>query len=495
MTAELLRPILDAGDCETLDAQLSSMAAGLAPPPSAAGEVVLVAGPWLAGVSTLVASLRARMPERRFVEARELDPEIAPAAVLFAVSAVAPLAESDRVLLEAVARRTDLVVGVLTKIDVHRDWRAVLAADAELVGAHTARLRDMPWVGVAAGPAGAQPELGDLPAVLRRRLDETTLDVRNRLRAWETHLTEQIAAATAAASDHTAVVLHRRRDDLLGAARLARAERGIALRSRIQQARVQLGFFARNRCASVRTELSEDVAEWGGLWPSDRGGHRAESFRAYVQGRAADIVEEVDSGIGEHLRDIATELGLVAPPTPPPAAVPDLGAPGLTSRRLETQLMLLLGAGFGLGVALAAGRLLAGLAPGSAVVAAIGGALLGVLFTVWVVGIRDLLRDRALLDRWVGSVTTTLRDVTEELVATRVLAAEAGFTGQVAVADEGLAAATAHQVESIDAELRARALAAARAQKSGEDRIRALRAALTAVRAAINNQTNSITGQ
>lgn len=495
MTSGAGRPILETTDPAALDAQLSSLAAGLGPPPAEPGEVVLVVGPWLAGVSTLTAALRERMPERRFLEAAGLAPGIAPVAVIFAVSAVAPLAESDCTLLDDAARCTDLVIGVLTKIDVHRDWRAVLAADAELVGSRTARLRDMPWVGVAAGPAGAAAQLGNLVAVLRQGLDGDTLRYRNRLRAWESHLVEQVGAAAAAAVDHTSVALHRRRDDLLGAARLSRAERGIALRSRIQQARVQLGYFARNRCSSVRTELAEDVAEWGGLLPWDRGRLRAEAFRSSVYGRAAEVVEEVDTGISEHLRDIATELGLVAAAVPPPASLPDLGAPGSTARRLETQLMMLLGAGFGLGVALAAGRLLAGLAPGSAAVGAIGGALLGVLLTVWVVGIRDLLQDRALLDRWVGGAAATLREHTEALVATRVLAAELDLTGQLAVADERLAGRTAHQVDAIDAELRDRAFAAARAHKSAENRLAALRAALNAVRAAFNNQTNPVTNQ
>ncbi len=483
-------PLLAAVDPATLDTQLSALA-GLAPPDSVPGEAVLVVGPWLAGVSTLTTALRAQLPGLRFLEADELGAGVAPRAVLFAVSAVAPLVESDCALLDHAIRGTDLVIGVLTKIDVHHDWRAVLAADAELSRAHSARLRDMPWVGVAA----ARSQLGELPGLLRHRLDDGTLARRNRLRAWETHLQEEIAAVADEAVDGAAVALHTRREELLAAARLTRAERGIALRSRIQQARVQLGYFARNRCASVRTELSEDVAEWGGLWPPGRGHRRAAAFGDYVHCRAAEVIEEVDTGITEHLRDIATGLGLPIPPAPAPAPVPDPGGPGLRGRRLETQLMMLLGAGFGLGVALAAGRLLAGLAPGSAALGAIGGALLGVALTVWVVGIRDLLQDRALLERWVGTVTAGLREHTEALVATRVLAAQVDLAGRLARADERLTARTARQVAAVDTELRDRALAAARAQRAGEDRSAAARKALDAVHAAINNQTNSVTNQ
>jgi len=39
----------------------------------------------------------------------------------------------------------------------------------------------------------------------------------------------------------------------------------------------------------------------------------------------------------------------------------------------------------------------------------IAGGLVGLLLTVWVVGIRALLRDRAVLDRWVADVTAALR--------------------------------------------------------------------------------------
>ena len=88
-----------------------------------------------------------------------------------------------------------------------------------------------------------------------------------------------------------------------------------------------------------------------------------------------------------------------------------------------------------------------------------------------------------LLDRWVGRVTAALREDTEALVATRVLAAEADFTGQVAAADERTAAETARQLESIVARRRARAGAAARAAAAAERRLPALRAALNAVRA------------
>src|SRR6185369_17797447 len=102
----------------------------------------------------------------------------------------------------------------------------------------------------------------------------------------------------------------------------------------------------------------------------------------------------------------------------------DLSSPPVESRRLETQLMMLLGAGFGLGVALAVTRLFAGLAPGLTIAGLVAGGAVGLLLTVWVVGIRGLLHDRAVLDRWVSDVIATLRSLVEELVASRVLTAD-----------------------------------------------------------------------
>jgi hypothetical protein len=478
VTAELVRDDSDADPDE-----LVAAAADLAPPPVRHCDAVLVVGPWLAGVSSLAAALRDRMPERVFVESVDLPPDAAPAAVVFAVSAVAPLAESDCAVLDAAVRRTDLVIGVLTKTDVHPNWRAVLDTDAETVRNRSPRYRQMPWVGVAATPDHGPPQLDALVELLRERLADASMARRNRLRTWEFHLSELIVDAAVEGTDVEAAALHRQRDEIVQAARLARSEHTIALRSQIQQARVQLSYFARNRCTSVRTELSEDAAGWGGLPLTGR--RDAAGFERYVRDRAAQVVQEVDAGAIEHLRDVAAELGLARPEVPPPAPVPQFGGPALASRRLETQLMMLLGAGFGLGVALAASRLFTGLAPGLTAAGMAAGGLVGLVLMVWVVGIRGLLQDRALLDRWVTEVTAMLRDATEQLVASRVLLAEVAFTGESAARDEQAAATCARHTAAIDARLRERAVRAARAAATRQHRLSAWRAALAAVRAGL----------
>ncbi|CDO08491.1 hypothetical protein C1S82_31125 [Mycolicibacterium cosmeticum] len=459
---------------------LTGIPDGVDPPEVVHRDVVLVAGPWLAGASALAAALRARMPDRTFVETGDLAPDQAPSAVVFAVSAVAPLTESDAVLLDAAARHTDLVVGAVTKTDVHRGWRAVLAADRDAVAARSRRYAGMPWVGVAAAPEAGEPSLDELVDVLSERLADAAALHRNTLRAWETHLTARIGELSGAhRPDGRAVQLRAERDELLRAGRLQRSQRNIALRSQVQQARVQLGYFARNRCASVRTELSEDVADWNG--------RRAERLVSYVHRRCAEVVGEVDDGITEHLTDVATELGLPAPEVPPAAPVPDAGAPGLRSRTLETRLMMVLGAGFGLGAAFAVSRLFAGLAPGLTALGVAVGAVAGLLLTVWVIGIRSVLHDRAVVDRWVGEVTARLREATEQRVAHRVLMAEVRFTGEAAAQDERAAAALARRIQEIDAELADIAALTARSAAAGQRELPRLRTALARVCAGLES--------
>ena len=111
------------------DAMVAAIDPGLTSPGVESRDVVLVTGPWLAGTTSLVAGLRDRLPEHTFVEADELAPAEAPAAVVFVVSAIAPVTESDCALVDLAANYTDLVIGVVSKIDAHRNWRDVLATD------------------------------------------------------------------------------------------------------------------------------------------------------------------------------------------------------------------------------------------------------------------------------------------------------------------------------------------------------------------------------
>lgn len=461
------------------DAVVAAIDPGLNSPGVETRDAVLVAGPWLAGSTSVMAALRERMPQTTFVESTELVAGEAPAAVVFVVSAAAPITESDCALIDLASRYTDLVIGVVSKIDAYRDWRDVRDADAQILSGRDERYERMPWVGVSAAPDLGEPQLDELVDLLSGRLADPDMARRNRLRAWETRLEAVIGRyeADGSGADRQARVdvLRERRAEVARARRLTRTERSIALRSQMQQARVQLGYFARNRCNSVRTELQEDVA---GI--SRR---RIATFEEYARQRAGEVVGEVDEGITAHLRGVATELELPLPELPARPEVPDLPSPPLKSRTPETRLMLVLGAGFGLGVAVAVSRLLVGAAPRLAVAGLVVGAVVGLLLAVWVVGTRALLHDRAVLDRWVGEITTTLRSAVEQVVATRVLAAESALTSEQAAREEADSAAAAEKTAAMDAELREHAIATARAAAQRDRRIPPLQRALDAVRA------------
>ncbi|MBW0016369.1 MAG: hypothetical protein JO236_02295 [Mycobacterium sp.] len=451
-------------------------------------DVVLVTGPWLAGVTGVVAALRERLPQHKFVESTELGPGDAPIAVVFVVSAAVPLTQSDCAQLDSAAENTDVVVAVVSKIDVHRNWREVLSSNRDKLAAHAPRYGKVPWVGAAAAPEVGEPRVDDLVAAVQGLLADPDVGRRNRLRAWESRLETVISRfdRDAAGAGRRARVdaLREERSAALRQRRQSRTENTVTLRGRLQQARLQLSYFARTRCSSVRTELQEDVARLTR--------RKLPEFEAYTRSRVDEVVVEVAEGTNTHLADLGQAMGVPLTPAAledPSAPLPvvEFGPPALKSRRLETQLMILLGAGFGLGMALTLSRLVASLAPGLnslvAVAAGVACMAVGLAVTVWVVNIRGLLHDRAVLDRWTGDVSTSLRSVVEQLVATRVLGAESVLTPALHARDEAENARVADQVSAIDSELREHAIAAARAAALRDREMPTVQAALDAVRA------------
>jgi hypothetical protein len=463
-----------------VDAMVAAIGPGLGAPSTNRLDAVLVTGPWLSGVTGVVGALSEKLPEQRFIEPTDLAAGEAPTAVVFVVSAAATLTESDCALLDVATAETDRVIGVVSKIDVHRNWEEVLAADREVLAAYAPRYRDAPWVGVAASAEVGEPRVDALVAAISDQLADAELPRRNRLRAWESRL-QTVADRYDRDADGPGrrarvEALREQRSDILRQRRLSKSERTIALRSQTQQARVQLSYFARNRCASVRSELQEDAASLA------RG--KLPEFESYAGARLNEVIAEVNDGTTTHLADVAQGLGLPIE-SPASAALPtvDLPAPQLKSRRLETRLMMLVGAGFGLGVALTLSRLLADLAPGLTVAGAVACAAIGLGLTVWVVGTRGLLRDRALLDRWTGEATALVQAAVEQLVATRVLTAESSLTAALGEQDEGESTRVAEQVTVIDTELREHSVVGARAAALRGREMPTLQAALEAVRA------------
>jgi len=373
---------------------------------------------------------------------------------------------------------------VVSKIDVHRDWRDTLTANRDTLAAHAPRYGQVPWVGAAAVPDLGESLVDDLIETVSAQLADSDIARRNRLRAWESRL-QTVAQrfdrdAEGAGRRVRVEALRDERSTALRQRRQSKSERTITLRGQIQQARVQLSYFARNRCSSVRSELQEDV---GGL--SRR---KFPEFEADTRERVDEVVAEVSEGTTTHLADVAAVMGVpVALPVVEKLPAVDVPPPHLKSRRQETWLMMLLGAGFGLGVALTLSRLVAGLAHGMNPLTQIAGAVacvaIGLAVTFVVVNIRGLLHDRAVLDRWAGDATSSLRSVVEELVATRVLVAESVLSTALIARDEAENARVSDQVSGIDSELREYAIAAARAAAVRDREMPTITAALDAVRA------------
>lgn len=465
-----------------VDAMVAAVGPNLGPPAISRRDVVLVTGPWLAGVSSVAAALRQRM-QRTFVESGELGAADAPTGVVFVVSASAPMTASDCMLLDAAAENTDAVVAVVAKIDVHFGWREVLSANRDKLAGHAPRYGKVPWVGVAAAPELGAQQVDDLIVTVAAQLADSDLARRNRLRAWDSRL-QTVAQrfdrdADGAGRQARVDALRDERSTALRQRRQSRSERTITARGQIQQAKVQLSYSARNRAAALRGELQEKVAALSR--------RQVPGFADAARTRLDEVAGEIAEAGDAHLAEVAAAMGVSL--DLPPVKVPTVpvSAPPLKSRRLEMRLMMVFGAVFGLGVALTLSRLIAGLAahlhPGltaGGIAACVG---LGLATTAWVVTVRSLLSDRAVLDRWVGDATSSLRSVAEQMVAGRVLAAESLLGTAVAAHDEAENARVTDQVSLIDGELREHALAAARAAAVRDREMPTVQAALDAVRA------------
>jgi hypothetical protein len=379
-------------------------------------QLVLVTGPPLSGVTSLVAALRERMPELVLVEAAELGQGDVPTAVVVVVSAAAPMTESDCRQVDVATARTELVIGVVSKVDAHRGWRGVLAASA-------LRYRAMTWVAVAAAPDVGEPDVDELVEALRSP-----------------------ARKLLPASDICVERLRAGRTALLRDRRQTRSARTLTLRGGLQEARAALGRFVRQRCVVMRTDFRARVAEL-------RRGDFAR-FEAELLDEAAAMLDELGHQLLARSDELAGALDVTAPACPGPGAGPQLPASPAAPRQ-ERRLTMVLGAGFGLGVAMAVSRLLGGLDQGLAVAALVGGAASGVALTVWLVITRALLQERALFERWAAEVVTALRWHGEELVASWLLGVELGFAAELAARDEAESADLSERVGAIDAKLRA----------------------------------------
>lgn len=430
-------------------------------------DVIAVIGPKQAGVKALVATLRQQRDnygiECDIVEAADLAVGQAPKVMLFVVSACASITESECALLHSAAHATDGVLAVVSKIDIHRTWRAVLDTNRAVLARYAPRYATTQWLGVAAAPElgcsnMAQQSIDELGYAVVSLLRNDALDRRNRLRANETHLLalrRQLYRNPGCDDDDSSwrqhlIRLGKQRDAVLRHTGMIRTHRTNAVRHQMHQVRAQLLYRVRSRCITTRGELRDTAAQTGL--------RELNGFSHTVQCRVNDIMGEIEHATTQCIAAMASELAL---PWSEMAALPalsmDVAAPSIHSRRLETQMMAVLGMGFGVGaatwVSLIMGRLLGGIHAGSPVLSVLAGAGAGAVLAMWVVRARYLLRNQALCDRWITEVIDQLRVQLEQWVTAQLLAAQTTLMSVCAHRSGVEAAQRDHDLARIDADI------------------------------------------
>ena len=212
--------------------------------------------------------------------------------------------------------------------------------------------------------------------------------------------------------------------DLLNAVPATPNRRGrvIVLRGQAQLARLHLRSRARMICTALRADLGRQAEVLSR--------RQVSAFEDRVRREVRRVAVEFDDVLCRRLTELTDRAGL--PPVGPVESPGEVPLPRRRSTRLEHRLTALLGIGFGLGVALALGRVLFDLRPDWTPLAPVGCVALGLVTSSWVVGARRLLADRAALERWVIEVVAELRAVLDERVLTAVLAVEEALTAEAA---------------------------------------------------------------
>lgn len=338
------------------------------------GTAILVAGPPDSGVSAVAAALCDALPDHHVGEWTDPHRTDTPDIVVFVVSAAAPMTPSQAALLDRLLVLTGgvPVIAAVSKVDLHRDWAAVLEDNRSMGAA------DHVWVGVA-----ADPDIGD----------PLTRDLIDAVRTARIHAKLRKARGTRPQDRRTEVITRR---------------------AELAQTRLRIGGVIRTGCAELRTELQRQV---GAL---DRRGLRdfGEQTMTRIGAAAAEwdltMRAEVDAILHSSGVDVS---GLATEPAPRITAPPPQGVDPT-----EVRLTVLVGAMFGAGAALTVSRVLSGPLGGWAPAV---GAVFGVGLALWVVSSRRLLAERAATLRWTADLLAGARHTLEERVASQILAAEA----------------------------------------------------------------------
>lgn len=308
---------------------------------------------------------------------------------------------------EAIPQLTPVVAGlreVAEPVDPVREYRAIRRALAEIstVAGELADERIAAWLSgqtVVLTTMAAAVAVVESAGLRVDRRDEAAAHL-NRARYWRGYSSGPV-------SD-----LHRHcgQDISRGSLRLLGARRRVAVDARVQLQRVRLQLITAGRARSVALRAELAAVPIGG-----RGG--AAAFRQRVHAALSALFAAADV---ESARALAEVSAVATTPWPIPA-LPD---PPAGPRPDERRLSAVLGAGFGLGVALATMRLVSGLAGLPETDGVAWGVVVGLVLTGWVVVIRGRLQTRAALDRWVLESIAVVRQGAEDELARRYLDAQ-----------------------------------------------------------------------
>ncbi|NLU83708.1 hypothetical protein [Rhodococcus sp. HNM0569] len=348
--------------------------------------------------------------------------------VVMALDGGSPLGREELSILDAAAPAPADVVFVLTRTEVHANWRDVAERDRALLAGHDARFEQ-----VELHPLSTDSAVERVLAAVLACLPGSVDDVVDATRAAIERAARHVRADTDAAA------LRDERRGLVAGRGTGRSEHATALRSRVQIAKVRLlhdvGARARTLAATARAEIDgADRAELAGF---------PKRWNELVRDATVDVDAAATAGLAE--------LGVTAAGSgrPPTEAEP----PEPRHRGVEDKLTIAVGASAGFGL----GRL--AVSPLSLVpvldLATMPVALaLGASAAWWISRARGHLADRAHLRQWVGDSSAHARSEWEQAVLARLLEAEATLAGRVTNAAREQASSVSARVAEIDAELR-----------------------------------------
>ncbi|MDI9926104.1 MULTISPECIES: hypothetical protein [Rhodococcus] len=383
------------------------------------------------------------------------------AVVMIVVDASAPVGRVEVEQWRAALESTP-VVFVVNKIDVHRHWREVVSADADVVAEcvpravgctfHPVSVR-LARIGRESGDAAMSAESG-LGAVADRLgallLQTAALGTERKYAAAVQDCASGarasiVARARAVTGGSDTAELRARRAELVSERDKLGGDRRALLHNRIQRVRVESVHTAAEDFRALTAEVKRTIDGAGRAELTHLPAHVAESARG-ARNRA-------DAALTARLRAVETELGLTPLQAESVADAPlDIGEPS-RRRGVEDVVMIVVGASAGVGL----GRLVVSpmaLVPAWAVANTVITLVLGGALAWWITRSRSLVADRAHLRGWTQETVARVKSSVEQRLLSRILDAESMLAAAVASADRDAVARIDVALAEVDTELR-----------------------------------------